>query len=196
MADLSGIEGVLSERIFALCNGQDISRNELEDKTLYLAVRAVALDCRMREVEFGFVRDCLAVAGAGYSFHYRYDTTARLKTEHLTYIAAYCILHWFICQGRSLVNETADAAVAGGMAFLDANLRTGWERRIDIDRLSIDNSAWCMLGQLHGGFRSGVRALSLTNAELMQFGFVETSTVSCAKLTLAWKRALRQRMAA
>ena len=63
------VEAVGLELLFSLEDSKLLRRRELEQHTFHLAVRAVAFDHGLREIELYFVSDIPAVAGAFVFFH-------------------------------------------------------------------------------------------------------------------------------
>lgn len=63
------------------------------------------------------------------------------------------------------------AHAAAGAAFLD-HVMPSWNRRVDPDRLRMDSSVACILGQTHTWFFRGRDALSLSQTQAESLGFV------------------------
>lgn len=60
---------------------------------------------------------------------------------------------------RPAIPETADEAVARGVAVLDQVRDDDWRSLIDLEDFNIASFNTCVLGQLYGDFGSGVEAL-------------------------------------
>jgi hypothetical protein len=86
-----------------------------------------------------------------------------------------------------------------GVIFLDEHEEPGWDRRVDLWRLSIGSSHDCLLGQLYGGqgYKNGFTAALRTHDELVytvcDMGFMFVSSDDARALTRAWKRVIRER---
>ena len=111
---------------------------------------------------------------------------------------------------RRALTVTLDAArlrVARGATFLDAD-DPGWPLRLNAATLELSDGAHCVLGQLHGGFRTGLlraRVLDLSSAPLASLSPVglgfqarsdlgeEIEALDYAFLNRAWREALEER---
>lgn len=69
MLDDVFVKTIRLKLLFSLENRELLGRRELKEKPLHLAVRAVALYNRLREIELNLVADIPAVAGAFVFFH-------------------------------------------------------------------------------------------------------------------------------
>lgn len=102
-----------------------------------------------------------------------------------------------------------DARIAAGMAVLDEHM-PGWERRIDLETLEMASTCRCVVGQLAADGDTpdtvlGIRSINLDPDDFegefwpTALGFsVETrhERATYRGLTTAWKRAIRERLAA
>ncbi len=61
-------------------------------------------------------------------------------------------------------------AVQRGVQLLDQK-RAGWEFEIDIERLDLDSSSVCILGQLYGSYNAGAVALLSVLGGCCPYGF-------------------------
>lgn len=97
-------------------------------------------------------------------------------------------------------------AVKAGAEYLDHEFGTKtWDKRIDLDRLRLDDGCGCVLGQLYAdeaedhmttGYAIGIsraRALGYTSVEL-GFTITEGGSGRWGALTRAWKRLIRERI--
>jgi hypothetical protein len=90
----------------------------------------------------------------------------------------------------------------GGAARVDA-VFPNWELGIDTDRLDVASDKWCVLGQLFGSFKKGLKALGLTLEEAIALGFHVPTDVTKAEakslyemLDTIWLGAIERRMPA
>ena len=94
--------------------------------------------------------------------------------------------------------ETVEARVARGAAWLDSE-QPGWERRIDLATLDLQDSCRCVLGQVfgtelhHDGFRWALS--NLTVPAVIGLGFDEPpfAAPSWEELDEAWIALLKER---
>lgn len=96
--------------------------------------------------------------------------------------------------------STIAERVAAGAAFLDGR-EPGWDRRIDLDKLSIGSQCRCILGQLHRSFMAGLMDLDLNEDEDVALGFMwhpdqDAESDEIDRLTAEWKRVITGRRAA
>lgn len=96
------------------------------------------------------------------------------------------------------LNKEAVARVERGAALLDEKGPDGWRDRIDLDRLNMSDTSWCVLGQVYsgvttwGGYGEGLRVLGVTpwpagNARGPgYYGFDETTRADLHALDRAW----------
>jgi hypothetical protein len=87
------------------------------------------------------------------------------------------------------------AAVVKGIELLNRTLDRDWIWRVDLDRLDMNNTELCVLGQLYGGFENGMKTLfpAFTDAKGLwatgdEYGF-STSDIYTAyeALTSEWR---------
>jgi hypothetical protein len=76
--------------------------------------------------------------------------------------------------------------VQAGIKFLDENAPRNWRERVDLDRLDIDKSSRCMLGQIYNNYWTGLTALNITTPQAVDLGFIAGNT-SGALLTQVWR---------
>jgi hypothetical protein len=76
---------------------------------------------------------------------------------------------------RTVTIDVARARVKRGAAYLD-DADDGWHTRLNPATLELADGAHCVLGQLHGGFRTGLlraRILDLSSAPLASLSPVD-----------------------
>ncbi len=90
----------------------------------------------------------------------------------------------------------------GGAVRIDTDF-PNWELVIDTDRLNVACDKWCILGQLYGSFKKGLKALGLTLDEAISLGFHVPQDVTKTEakalyqgLTNNWEGAIERRMPA
>ena len=84
---------------------------------------------------------------------------------------------------------TAPATAAdNGAVYLDEH-RPGWRDEIDRDRLDLNDSCDCVLGQLYGNFLAGWMTLRLDYKRIVMLGF-EAPDGDYTGLQEAWERLL------
>src|SRR6056297_918621 len=108
---------------------------------------------------------------------------------------------------RTVTINVARARVQRGAAYLD-DADDGWHTRLNPATLELADGAHCVLGQLHGGFRTGLlraRILDLSSAPLaslspVDLGFQarrdlgdEIEALDYTFLNRAWREELDQR---
>ena len=99
-----------------------------------------------------------------------------------------------------MTTQTIAERVAAGAAFLDER-EPGWDKRIDLDKLSIGSGCNCVLGQLYQGFGLGLVATGLVDTidQDVDLGFYwdDEGTVreEVQDLTAAWQRLIAARRA-
>lgn len=108
---------------------------------------------------------------------------------------------------RTVNLDAARLRAGRGAAYLD-EADPGWQTRLNPATLELADGARCVLGQLHGGFRSGLlraRILDLSSAPLaslspVDLGFQarrdlggEIEALDYAFLNRAWREAIGQR---
>jgi len=80
-----------------------------------------------------------------------------------------------------------------GAALLD-ELRPGWDKTIDVDRLDLGNCERCILGQLYGGYD---QALQMLDGEVAKrpatFGFNTYGPERFWTLTERWRTYIERR---
>ena len=101
------------------------------------------------------------------------------------------------------MNDIAER-VAKGAALLDER-QPGWPRWVNVATLDVDDCWRCPLGQVFGGYGSGVVALNLSDHETIVHGFAGThdeagddlpvSDEELAALTAEWARVIAGRQA-
>lgn len=111
---------------------------------------------------------------------------------------------------RTVTIEAARARVRRGAAYLD-DAGDGWHNRLNPATLELADGAHCVLGQLHGGFRTGLlraRILDLSSAPIaslspVDLGFQarrdlggEIEALDYAFLNRAWREELDRRRGA
>jgi len=91
-----------------------------------------------------------------------------------------------------------------GALLLDEE-RSGWEKEIDVDRLNMGHSCYCVLGQLHGNYWKGLEQLGIARherAEELRLGFRASPRRFLQirdpwnLLTKAWKQEIADRLQA
>lgn len=80
--------------------------------------------------------------------------------------------------------------VMAGMAFLD-EIMPGWEERVSLEWLDIEDPYFCVFGQVRGQFFYSTR--SLPDDLIISCGFDGDTQVSCAELTAEWVSAILAR---
>lgn len=98
-----------------------------------------------------------------------------------------------------------NVSVERGAAFLDEKL-PGWEDKIDVERLNLESTCGCVVGQLHGGLRGRWRSnaywrgmdelgLNADSSEAAKYGFVTRGSGAdhWENLTDAWRRLIERR---
>jgi hypothetical protein len=100
--------------------------------------------------------------------------------------------------------STIAERVAKGAALLDER-RPGWPERVNVATLNVDDCWRCPLGQVFGGYASGVFALNLGDHDTIAHGFAGThdeagddlpvSDEELAALTAEWARVITERQA-
>lgn len=91
--------------------------------------------------------------------------------------------------------EQARKRVAAGVAFLDKK-SPGWRKKIDLRYFNVASGQQCVLGQLHGSYGNGIRALGLKarlfrEKDTVRYGFTSMGGPSDFRLlTEEWKLAL------
>jgi hypothetical protein len=106
--------------------------------------------------------------------------------------------------------ERANRRAARGAAYLD-DVDPGWHRRLDLGALALSDGGSCVLGQLHGTFRSGLGRARLFNVgsapraslspvahgfHCVHAGDEETERRDYALLNRAWQEEVRRRQEA
>jgi len=61
--------------------------------------------------------------------------------------------------------------VAQGVRFLDRTEKPNWERKIDLERLALEQCNACVLGQLDGDFEVGLNFRKLDFIQARKYGF-------------------------
>lgn len=112
-------------------------------------------------------------------------------------------------RARRISPERAARRVARGAAYLD-DVDPTWYRAVDPDTLELSSGSSCILGQLHGEFRLGLRRAHLfhlssaprANLSPVSYGFFHVRNVSeelqdrdYAYLNKAWGKEVRVRQA-
>lgn len=87
--------------------------------------------------------------------------------------------------------------VARGVALLDERV-PGWEKRIDLKELKMQDCFQCMLGQLYGDFGYGIFRLKLKDLETdIDHGFnLDIDSIEADDFQLLqqeWTRVIKQR---
>jgi hypothetical protein len=73
----------------------------------------------------------------------------------------------------------------------------GWDRRIDLDALDMSHSRYCIIGQIHGSYYSGLAKIDGEAQERpAAFGFMTWGRETFGTLTDKWRDYLRERRAA
>lgn len=89
--------------------------------------------------------------------------------------------------------------VRRGAELLD-RVRPGWERELDLERLAVRDCHQCVLGQLFGEYKDGLRMLGKWSSELwdsrVPFGFALRlgERPYFPALTDAWRALVRERL--
>lgn len=84
------------------------------------------------------------------------------------------------------------ADVDRGIALLDEK-KPGWRDEVDVDRLSIINGFDCVLGQLYGGYYTGLKIVApadWTDDWDVRHGFVGETLEDTLDLAAIWKQRL------
>ncbi len=94
-----------------------------------------------------------------------------------------------------------NSKAAYGACFFD-RLCPGWHAKIDTEKLDINNTDDCIVGQLFGDYKTAVKQLSITESRSVRLGIyllchdtTKTEKQQWNNLTLAWKREIAQRLA-
>jgi hypothetical protein len=92
---------------------------------------------------------------------------------------------------------TIKERVKAGAALLDRE-EPGWEQRINLETLNLEESCCCVLGQLFQGYSTGVARLDLDLEAEFSLGFYRFDPASDREyswdsLTRAWKALIRER---
>lgn len=82
----------------------------------------------------------------------------------------------------------ANERAAAGAALLDTK-RPGWAREIDCATLDIATGRWCVLGQLYGGYGTGLTVLEIGSPSLMGFAVSNERE----ELNEAWREEIARR---
>ena len=85
--------------------------------------------------------------------------------------------------------KAIEERVQRGMALLD-DKNPGWERKIDLHILNMEDCHACILGQLYTEYSLGFKPLAIWSGH--PYGF--NSSFYYHELTSAWKEAIRQRL--
>lgn len=103
---------------------------------------------------------------------------------------------------RDHAESVALKRARAGAAWLDT-IRPGWDRRVNLTKLHLDNGSSCVLGQVYGdssgsyyggnGFDRATVLYGLSRGELMERGFVHSAYVSYEDLDEAWAVVLQER---
>lgn len=93
--------------------------------------------------------------------------------------------------------STIKERVQAGAELLDRE-EPGWEQRIDVRELDLQDACRCILGQLYGDYDDGIALIHLPDEDSLgfDFGFNSTMTPQFRTLTRAWKALIRERRAA
>lgn len=98
--------------------------------------------------------------------------------------------------------QPADVRARRGAIVLDEQV-PGWTNRVDLDRLRMSSVHNCVLGQVFGGYLTGVTALGVSadvvftdwpNAESVILGF-NGAGADFGRLDEAWKELILERRA-
>lgn len=96
---------------------------------------------------------------------------------------------------------TPASRITAGAKLLDRNV-SGWEDRIDLDKLDLSTHDCCMLGQLFGSYSKGLEDLNIGNPS--RYGFFTGTThgprtqrdfLQYDKLKRIWTNLIRKRTA-
>jgi hypothetical protein len=95
------------------------------------------------------------------------------------------------------MSTTIPANVERGAAFLDEHV-PGWEKKVDIEVLSLANPSYCVLGQVfrvnqHPAYGRGLRKLGLDYKGSKRYGFNIRPNQRFDRLTAAWQRLIANR---
>ncbi len=82
-------------------------------------------------------------------------------------------------------------AARRGAQLLDARGPSDWRIRINLPALTMDDVVWCVLGQLYGTYRDGMRALDIERGMSQHYGFNITDEKMLV-LREAWVELLTQ----
>ena len=88
------------------------------------------------------------------------------------------------------------ALVYAGAAFLDAKIGTQWRKKIDPERLALEDESACILGQTFGDYYDGLERLDISDdcAECLGFQTNEEHLDDdYARLDREWKLLLKRR---
>lgn len=90
------------------------------------------------------------------------------------------------------VNPEAAAAVRRGADFLDNHGDIDWMERIDLEKLTITSSEYCILGQLfENNYYAGKLRLGLDVGQVGMYGFAGT-LIDSHLLTDAWRELITE----
>jgi hypothetical protein len=94
--------------------------------------------------------------------------------------------------------DSVTERVSAGIDLLDRECR-GWDKHIDLGRLSLDSCQRCVLGQLFRSYSLGLADLELDDDEAVELGFDQDEDeddgdgTGYPALTAAWTIAIRAR---
>ncbi len=85
------------------------------------------------------------------------------------------------------MSNIATQRVSAGAKFLDS-VQYAWANKIDISKLEMYDGDSCIIGQLYGGYETGLSRLGISSTKAMSYGFEDESyEVTYTALTAAWK---------
>lgn len=85
------------------------------------------------------------------------------------------------------MSNIATQRVAAGAKFLD-NVHYAWANKIDIPSLEMFDGDSCIIGQLYGGYETGLSKLAIKSERAMTYGFEDQyGETTYDQLTAAWK---------
>lgn len=90
------------------------------------------------------------------------------------------------------MSNIATKRVQAGIEFLNG-VKYGWQNAIDIQKIEMYDGESCVIGQIYGGYDSGLSKLGLTDSLARSYGFEDdysNEPVTYSDLTSAWKAAL------
>jgi len=90
------------------------------------------------------------------------------------------------------VQERLQDHVKAGVSFLDER-RPGWDDYIILGNLNMHDGRDCILGQLYGYYKQGLRALKISDFDANELGFMTPGSNHRFNLWIMWENVIRER---